>query len=410
MNFLNKLSAAVIGELLFRLIYLLEHVVLLPTQIFWAWQKLFQWMGLDREHLIGKILAGSWTALSCLLILAIWIVSPFALLGAVLGLAIINYSIDYKWQAAFIGWNQGFDGLFIHCAERYNYVLDLSVDAPHLVNLTPILNNIEIQQHFPAEYLAQIAAIAGMGRRTIAPGEWFILQDFLTQVDELINQQRQPAAPAIGQDNIIDLDTITLSSTELDRFRADQNPPLSKEELTRLQSETDGSIKNKLTNYIDLLERLEDSGNCIILGERPEKQQAVLLVKLYQRDGQEFPVPMSSHIFDRQALRRWVNGHNNNPAMGRDPIFGSQYYQGCPTRYVVHAYYPTSESTTGVSQELGELAGSLRAHLEQNQPRVSERNRIIAERLSYFFPASSSFSSDNQPAVANTSRAQSPSI
>ena len=144
--------------------------------------------------------------------------------------------------------------------------------------------------------------------------------------------------------------------------------------------------------------------------ERPKKQEAVLLVKLYQRDGQDFPVPMSSHIFDRQALRRWVNRHNNNPAMGRDPIFGSQAYEGCPTRYVVHPYYPTSESTTGVSQELGDLAGSLRAHLEQNQPRVSERSRMIAERLSYFFPASSSLSSDNQPAVANTSRAQSPSI
>ena len=265
----------------------------------------------------------------------------------------VKQTLEDGFKGASTGWNHGFAGVFEHCRRQYNWVVRVITGS-----LSPLSARDFPTEMSPPQYPPAMVWVSSLFR------------------------ELQAGSPSPSRDL---LDELMLSSQAFCLLKANQPLPLNAEELKLLAS--DQSIKKQLSKYMDLRERLEIKPLCCITLETPEKENTLLLVKLYSRDGEEFPVPNQSHIFDKPSLAQWLKNNNTHP-LDRDVLNHPSSYEGFNTRYICHPYYPP-DSDTGISQELSENIRVLRAHLTPNQPSLpleinGDRNRIRAARLRYF--------------------------
>ncbi len=404
MNVLNKLFAAISGELLFKVVFVLEKLIVTPIIMYELLQTMFLWLGL-RNSIIGKVLAkvlaGVLVASLCLLFATVWVLNPFYLLGVVIGI-IVSQTIEYGFKGASTGWEYGFEGVFTHCANTFNFVAskitgsiflyqDLATGIRRMGLVLPGLDNAYLIPFDVNQNIAEIIHQINMPIQVQNIDDFDFVRQFLHQLE----------MPVAAEPNRIDLSALELSEADLLFLRDNQQHPLNADEMERLESDPNADIKKRVADYKSLWCRLETSGECMISLEKPEKKDAVLLVKLYQReDGQEFSVPGYTHLFDKTWLAIYFDRDSLHP-VNRDLMFEPSGYQEFPTRYVCHPYYyPTPESSSGISQELSEKTDYLRSYLaryqQQPPPQESERNRMIAARLRAFAPVTSGVPADTR--------------
>lgn len=388
MNFLRKLSAAITGELLFRLVHLFEDLILLPISCY----EMFQAKSLELRAFHGIISVGL-----ALFATSILILEPISLLGCILGFAVLIYPREL--YGAHTGWEHGFQGVFDHLAERFDYIKFKLMGVRYLpvppLNVAPITIDLEPLivrfDTIPVEPMnIDVNLFRNLYQRPqidFTPFEG-MHREFFRHLP-----QSNPGVPK----------PLDLTAEEFSVLVNNQHRLFNADERTLLRSISNAEIKKTVDNYLTLWDRLEETGECSILLRRPEKENAVLLVKLYSRDGRDYPVPLSSYLFDKDSLEEWVSVNTTSP-ITKQPVTGDSIhtpslYEGHTTRYVRHPYYANSESTSGISQELSDLAGILKPHLDLLlKPAESERDRVIAARLRFYGGAANSRDGDQDHA------------
>lgn len=197
------------------------------------------------------------------------------------------------------------------------------------------------------------------------------------QRDEFRRQQRQS------------IDSLPLSDAELAILRADHVEQLTANEIAQLEGYQNQVIKAQLEEYKNLHQRLEVD-QCPITTERPSRDDTLLVVKLYQDGVKWVPVPNSSYIFYKDALNQHFEKNAINvrhPIMGEsitlpEPYTKADQHNSCITRYTaqyrIYPYYPSTDATSGTSQELSNMAKRLKAHL------VMTNEEVRAKRFRFF--------------------------
>jgi len=140
--------------------------------------------------------------------------------------------------------------------------------------------------------------------------------------------------------------------------------PLSPEEITRFENVEGEEINDYLTRHQDLRRLTTDK--CAISLDRPQRGDAVLLVKQYQQNGVWQSVPQASHIFGKEDLKHWLSAENAVHPLTQDKIIQPAAFEvgkaSYPTRYVYHNYY-LDNSPHGFSQEVNLVVNYLREAL-----------------------------------------------
>ena len=322
MNFFNRLTATLTGVVAMWLAVYLKVIIEFPLTMILAVREL------RFTTFFEKVFNGLIATMLLLLAVVMPIVSvgfvvmmllnPVAMLvnmSTLLFVELFNKCLSPWRRSSFdlvlASWNNGFIGVFDECADIYNRVVFL------------------------------YRAVLDRAVLLDAPGA--------------LGAPVYVAAPlAVNA-------VVNLTENEFAMLQTSQQPQLTADEIRQLKAYADTTITAKVDNYESLLSRLE-SGECPVLWERPAKENTLLVVKQYQRDGQWECVPGSSYVFDKNAWARSIalNLYQPKHPMTNDRVDQPSYYNNYPTRYVTHRYYANASSTSGISQELSDKAAELR--------------------------------------------------
>ena len=356
MNFFNKLSAAIVGELLFKMVFVLEMIIQfhITVSINFA-QKLVQ---LRMPPMFAVVLGRIGSSVLSLFFTTALLFNPFFSLPLLVVLLVAetvsSLVFNKRENGVLTGWNIGFVGLYQHCVDRFNFLRSLCFRSSYIE-----LPFIELPFIEPPVIQLPVFNLPSMNRN---------------HLDAVVNQ------------NNFLLRVLELSPEEFTLLCNNQLSPLTGDELNTLKTTSDAAVKLDVALYNDLMARLVIDGTCPILFAQPEpKTEAVLLVKLKQQeDGSERAV--LSHLFDKQSLSGWFSRNNTHPVTRDDLIRSEDANRREPgVRYVVHPCYSSEDSAAIISQQLSDLIGTLRKHLVMLQKTPNER--IREARLAFFLPS-----------------------
>ena len=284
--------------------------------------------------------------------IALGILTTTALAGLFVGVlpVLVLFKAFYlliraPYEGAKIGWNEGLYALFSICFH--------ALDEPSLVeeeqNADPIGDGL----------------LDFLGINT---------NDLLEQLGLLTVDA---ARPALSED---EFNACELSAEEFGAMQANQLPPLTVDEIAKLEADGSPAVLDVLKKYKDIERYKTDT--CPILAFRPEREETILLVKQYQHNGQWHPIPGSAHIFDKASLKialvgtltdegTTISGHGDHPVT-RDKILRPSNYQvdentSYETRFVFHRYY-ANDVGEGLCQEANLLTRILRDRLQELDP------------------------------------------
>lgn len=195
-------------------------------------------------------------------------------------------------------------------------------------------------------------------------GEGLTYEQILEQLGEqAVNASRNPLTEE-------EFARLQMPADELRLLKGAQQSALTSEEIERLESLNDATINRLLERYKDLNQL--GSTNCCISFDIPDREDAVLLVKQYQKDGQWLPVPGLTTVFDTTYIKTHFVGNDTtrgnriHPLTRDNVLTPSLYEEGgreYPTRYRMHPLY-LEESGPCVSQELNLVTANLRERLQ----------------------------------------------
>lgn len=158
------------------------------------------------------------------------------------------------------------------------------------------------------------------------------------------------------------LSDITPDISEMSRLSAGD---LSDIELGTIESSNDVQIKTLCSTYNNLKYRMNEA-ECPILITQPERDEAMILTKQYQKNCTWLPVPNQSTLFDKESLIKLCSMTNPRHPTTRDSLqYPDQYVlagTSYETRYAFHPYY-VNETDKGVCQELCMMETELRERL-----------------------------------------------
>lgn len=201
--------------------------------------------------------------------------------------------------------------------------------------------------------------------------------DFQRILEQLGEQATNAARQPMTEEQF---NALEMSTADVRALKSEQLPPLSSEQLAMLEKADDVQIKAMVERYKNL-QRLE-TDNCSILADRPERDDTILLVKQYQKDGQWLPVPAAAHIFDKSALKMAMVGNTGTRGNGIHPVTREKIMEPSEytdvdgicyrtTRYVFHPYY-VDASGPGISQEINQVTAYLNQYLMPKRQSSSE--------------------------------------
>jgi hypothetical protein len=301
---------------------------------------------------VGFNLIGS--AIFSLVIFGACVGAAAILAPLVISYAALHTVITAPWRGMKMGWEKGF---------------------------FPMLSQI-----FSSGFGCEIRTTAGYGfvLRTLLPAAAFWSEtgeelDLRTALERSAALAEQRSRQPLTEGEFLRLD---LSAEDLAEIKANRCLPLSEEEIGRLTAED-----IELQQYKNLFLRLEKEQKCSISQYRPERCDAVILMKQYEINGQWRAVPNSTQVFDRNYLKNWFVGVGESRGNAVHPITKESIKSPKPhadykTRYVMHPFYcpheeapaegtlPTSARGQGLSQELNLLTKVLRERLAALPARV----------------------------------------
>jgi len=314
-------------------------------------------------NFLHRILPGQ--TLMVPLLLSHLLTPVFASFMAVGALAItvaqgIAVSLIVMYEGGVIGWNEGVTGL-------WNNIYDVFQTG------SSIFTPQELDEHFypglelngdldvsnaesEAAYLEEVRQFQGESHYQL------VLQQFRQSG---VVRNLQPMSEEYYA-------SMKLTVPEQRQLIRNSPTPLTVEEIRILLNAGDKGIKEHVEHY-KVLQMLATE-KCAILQDRPEnKQDTILLVKQYQKDRVWLPVPLGTHVFDKDSLKQWLLEHAVHP-LTRDKMTQPSDYEAdnvlYPARYIVHDYYLDKSYPHGFSQEMADLTATLRTSLAVMSPQI----------------------------------------